>query len=69
MFDKNYLGHKFKRSEKYNKMYEDYICEKCDIEVAYANNRIISLNAKIVNHKFPALNLTCEEIIIKNIIE
>lgn len=56
MFDKNYLGHKFK-----NMMLKGYyICNKCKI-IIYWNESVY------VRGQY--WNLTCEEMIIKNIIE
>jgi len=72
LVDIEHLGHKFKL------IYEDwicysYLCEKCNCVVdLYINNHAKYDNLLLMydNDKYyEKLNLTCDEIIIKNIIE
>ncbi len=42
MFDKNYLGHNFKRVSP---SHEEYICEKCGIDIEHVDSDLLK------NHK------------------
>ncbi len=73
--DENYLGHKLKHYIEFYPHY-DYKCEKCDIILWYDENIItpdeynynLCEGNAIINHKIKRA-LTCEEFIIKSIIE
>jgi len=79
-FNKNYLGHDFIfKNHGQNIVREfcqnnDYICSKCNIVVAhyYRNEiRVIKIDDRFKNLKLigGTLDLTCDEVIIKGIIE
>lgn len=68
MFNKNYLGHNF---DIYNIIkvitsvkYFCHTCSKCDMVIYYQENDNI-----YYIHRGPELKMTCDEYIIKNIIE
>ena len=68
MINLNYLGHSFKLSRKYNMGEDaDYVCEHCNVLVWYRNdNDIFWFN---IPDYWIKLKLSCNEMIIKNIIE
>lgn len=73
-FDQHYLGHKFARKPSYNEYDYTFICSKCKIKIwngSINSNRVP--NYWVLNEMYQIialeLKLSCEEIIIKNIIE
>ncbi len=70
MFDKNYLGHYFLKY-KYDKFGYDFKCETCGIIIWIEGN--YSDSYYMINnkgyHTFLKVNLSCNDFIIKGIIE
>lgn len=66
--NKNYLGHSFILKETRYKNYYKYICERCNVAIYYESPGHYDLDED-EGEVFEQLELTCEEIIIKNIIE
>lgn len=67
MINKNYLNHNFIEMKRNN----DYICSKCKIMIWYYEG-LKTQYWMLFNNTVSAgilLNLTCNEMIIKNIIE
>ena len=74
MFDKNYLDHSFDHMIVLGKIQYDYfICNKCNVRIWFYNRYFMaSMKGRIRPHAvlpYTELTLTCEEVIIKNIIE
>ncbi len=76
MFDINYLNHNFilyqpiKNDDNNRCSY--YICNKCNVEILcyyIKENKILHLHSNYINLKNNLLLMTCEEEIIKFIIE
>ena len=65
----NKLGHKFieRRNGSMFRTVVYYICENCKISVYMWNNCLYSDENSLIN--FGKLTITCDEMIIKNIIE
>lgn len=72
IFNKNHLGHEFSKFTD-TRYYNDFMCKKCKIRIQYEIDRYLSTYEKYfkVNNAniLDELNLTCDEEIIKNIIE
>lgn len=79
MFDKNYLNHNFIIGDKsgFNEYFDGryYICNKCNIGVVYWNKWNDYYIEKISSEKLykddltHKLDLTCNEVIVKSILE
>lgn len=70
-FNKNHLGHDLSNDLSKNPitfMWADYICIKCGSIFFYTDNEYFIVGDTIVSNLEMA-TLTCEETIIKNIIE
>ncbi len=78
--DLNYLNHKFiNLGHKFKDVYLDdkwsehkFLCESCNVLIYFTRDNIatISSYSKILTYKYGAeLKLTCNEVLIKNIIE
>lgn len=68
----NYLDHTFKIIDTYRFEHLNIcICEKCNIEVSIEKRYNYNCNIIVYLHKnnFGILQQTCDEIIIKNILE
>ena len=63
-----YLNHIFNYSESHYTYLNLYICEKCNVKAALSK-AIMSENEFMILPKLEYLELTCEEYIIKGIIE
>ena len=71
MIDKNYLGHKLEHYTYFYPHY-DFKCEKCNIILYYNEQDKYQYNlcdGNCLVNLGPKCNLTCDEYIIKNIIE
>ena len=70
MFNSNYLGHNLIHLEKYQ-IDTDYICKKCGVEIFYEyfGNRDWYYYILDVDRTNGECNISCEDYIIKNIIE
>jgi hypothetical protein len=67
MFNKNYLGHNFEEDEMWGPEDFDYKCKTCGIRMFYdPSNKEYHLIIKTGDN---GIFLSCEEKIIKNIIE
>ena len=74
ILDKNYLGHDFKKyiwMPILNYLDDDYICKKCNIIIEFGYST--DYTYKQIFGKYTRLDcefkLTCDEYLIKNIIE
>lgn len=68
----NYLGHIFKLYSKYTESnFERYICDKCNVIVFQPTEEHLYISTlSLLDDIGPIiLELSCEQIIIKNIIE
>lgn len=63
----NYLSHELIPYDKFNNIYSDFVCVKCNIKL-YKNGRYYQiLNRSKVN--WEVCNFTCNEFLVKNILE
>lgn len=69
-FDKNYLNHDLAGKNQFEKSY--FYCIKCNSTIYYdslLNANYLYKYYILINNNWEELTLTCEEVIIKNIIE
>ncbi len=70
MINLNHLNHKLKVIKVYDVgYYRDFICEKCNISGYHYQNNHDDLGAYIIRGDIIFNTLTCEEIIIKRLLE
>lgn len=70
MIDKNYLGHDFVLINYFDTHYNKiYTCSKCNCEVAYYPSLNQYKVKGTLSHYFFYNVISCDEMIIKNIIE